>query len=538
MSMQDQDGQGPIDAIVVGAGFGGMYMVHKLLQMGLAVQGLEAGPTVGGTWYWNRYPGARCDAESLEYSYAFSEPLQQEWTWSERFATQPEILRYAEHVADRFDLRRHYRFGTRVVAASFDEQQHLWTVEVDGGASLRARYVVMATGPLSAARVPALPGLADFRGKWYHTADWPEEGVDFTGKRVAVIGTGSTGIQLIPQLARQAEHLYVLQRTANFSVPAHNAPLSPDTVQAVKARYPEIRERARWNGLGLYDRGTQSALAVTPEERQATYERLWQVGGPTFMHAFKDLITDPEANRTAVEFVHGKIRSIVRDPAVAELLCPKDHPLGTKRICVDTDYYATFNRDNVTLVDLRASPIEAVMPQGLQLAGRSLEVDAIVFATGFDALTGSILKVDIRGSGGAALRDKWSAGPLNYLSFGTAGFPNLFLLAGPGSPGVLANVVMVLEQHVEWLAGLLQHAAERGATRIEVQPEAEAEWVAHANEVAGRTLLMQANSWYLGANVPGKPRVFMPYAGGIAAFRQRCLDTAAAGYRGFSIQGR
>ncbi len=538
METQSRGTSPSTDAIVVGAGFGGMYMVHKLLQIGLSVQGFEAGPTVGGTWYWNRYPGARCDAESMEYSYAFSEPLQQEWNWSERFATQPEILRYAEHVAERFGLKKHYRFGTRVVTASFDEQDHLWTVTVEGGQTLRARYLVMATGPLSAARVPNIPGLSDFRGQWHHTADWPKEGVDFRGKRVAVIGTGSTGIQLIPQVAKEAAHLYVLQRTANFSVPARNAPLQPHEVHHIKSRYPEIRERARWNGLGLYERGKQSALAVSPEEREAVYERLWQVGGPTFMHAFNDLITNPQANRTAVEFVHGKIRSIVRDPQVAELLCPKDHPLGTKRICVDSDYYATFNRDNVTLVDLRATPIEAIMPDGLRLAGRSLEVDAIVFATGFDALTGSILKVDIRGAGGQSLRDKWAAGPLNYLSFGVAGFPNLFLVAGPGSPGVLSNVVMVIEQHVEWLASLMQHAARQDATRIEVDSQAEAEWVAHANEVAGKTLLMQANSWYLGANVPGKPRVFMPYAGGVAAFRQRCLDVAAAGYAGFHFRGR
>jgi cyclohexanone monooxygenase len=523
------------DVVVIGAGFAGMYLLHKLRGMGYRVRVFEAAPTVGGTWYWNRYPGARCDAESVEYSYAFDEALQQEWEWTERFATQPEILRYAEHVAERFALKRDIQFNTRIVAAEFSDSDATWLVRSDKGDNVRARFVFMSTGPLSAARTPDFEGLDAFQGQSYHTSHWPTEGVDLRGKRVGVIGTGSTGIQLIPELAKQVEHLYVFQRTANFSVPARNAPMSLEHVRKIKAEYPQIRERARWRGLGLYERGTQSALEIDDIQREARYEQLWQTGGPTFMHAFKDLILDARANQTAADFVHRKIRGIVRDQQTAELLCPKDHPLGAKRICVDSDYFATYNRDNVTLVDVKSAPIREILPNAIRTEAGDFPLDVIIFATGFDALTGSFTKVDIRGVGGRSLSDKWAVGPYNYLSFGIAGFPNLFTIAGPGSPGVLSNVVMVIEQHVEWLAGLLEHMRKQGFDRVEVKPEAEADWVAHANGIAEKTLLMQANSWYLGANVPGKPRVFMPYAGGVGAFRQRCLDEAEAGYAGFSF---
>ncbi|MFM0394911.1 flavin-containing monooxygenase [Paraburkholderia phytofirmans] len=521
------------DVVVVGAGFAGMYMLHRLRNMGMSVRAYEAAPTVGGTWYWNRYPGARCDAESVEYSYAFNDELQQDWTWTERFATQPEILRYAEHVAERFDLKRDIVFETRVKRALFDESNSTWRIETDRGDPVEATFFVMATGPLSAARVPDFPGLDGFGGRWYHTSNWPTEPVDFTGKRVGVIGTGSTGIQCIPVIAQQAKQLHVFQRTANFSVPARNAPLSADYVQSVKDRYSEIRELARWRGLGLHERGNKSAFDVSDSERAQIYEHHWQNGGPTFMHAFADLITNKEANNTAVKFVHGKIREIVKDTRTAELLMPKDHPLGAKRICVDTDYYATFNRENVELVDVRSAPIETILPSGLKTWQGSYELDIIVFATGFDALTGSITKVDIEGVGGKRLKDNWGAGPVNYLSFGVADFPNMFMIAGPGSPGVLANVVMVIEQHVEWISAMLEHMRENGYSRVEIDPASEAAWVQHVNDVAAKTLLLQANSWYLGANVPGKPRVFMPYAGGIGAFRQKCLDVASNGYSGF-----
>jgi len=523
------------DVVVVGAGFAGMYMLHRLRQLGLSVRVIEAGRDVGGTWYWNRYPGARCDAESIEYSYSFCDELQQDWRWTERYATQPEILRYAMHVADRFELRRDITFDTRVTRAQYDEHQDVWVVETDKGESICARFFIMATGCLSVPRTPEIEGRDLFSGAQYHTGHWPHEPVDFSGQRVAVIGTGSSGIQSIPMIARQAEHVYVFQRTPNFSVPARNAPLANGFVDWVKNNYPTIRDRARMMGTGMADAPTAACLSVDEQARADRFESLWQAGGATFMFAFTDLMTNLDANREAVSFVHEKIRSIVKDPRVAAALTPTDHPLGTKRICVDTDYYATYNRDNVTLVDARATPIKRLVSEGVETNQQTYAVDSVVYATGFDAMTGALLAVDIRGKAGLSLKQKWADGPRTYLGIATSGFPNLFMITGPGSPSVLSNVLMSIEQHVEWLSDLLAHAQKEDVRVIEANATAENQWVDHVNEVADQTLYPLANSWYLGSNVPGKPRVFMPYVGGVKPYRERCEAIAREGYPGFSL---
>jgi len=520
-----------LDAIVVGAGFAGLYMLHRLRGIGLKAIILEQAAGVGGTWYWNRYPGARCDVESMQYSFSFSEELQQEWQWRERFAGQPEILRYANHVADRFDLRRDILFETPVRAAHFDDATGRWRITTASGEEFNARYCIMATGCLSTARLPDIPGRESFAGKTYHTGHWPHEGVDFTGQTVGVIGTGSSAIQAIPVIAEQARQLFVFQRTANYSIPARNAPMTPDYEQAWKSAYAERRTKARMMRTGiLYPLNDTSALAVDAATREREYQARWAAGGLGFMAAFNDLILDRWANDTAAEFVRAQIRAIVRDPKVAEILCPKDHPIGTKRICADTDYFATYNRDNVTLIDLRATPITAITPRGLDTTGARFALDSIVFATGFDAMTGTLTRIDIRGTLGARLRDKWEAGPRSYLGLMTAGFPNLFLITGPGSPSVLSNMMVSIEQHVDWIADCLAFLQRQGLSQIEPRSEAEEAWVAHGNEVADRTLYPAANSWYMGANIPGKPRVFMPYIGGVGVYREICDKVAAGGY--------
>jgi cyclohexanone monooxygenase len=523
-----------VDAVIVGAGFAGMYMLHRLRGLGLSAVVFEAGGGVGGTWYWNRYPGARCDVESMEYSYQFSPELQQEWEWSERYAAQPEILRYAEHVAERFDLRRDLRFNTRVTAATFDEGAGCWGVETDDGARTRAAYCIMATGCLSSANLPAIEGRDSFAGARYHTGHWPHEGVDFTGLRVGVIGTGSSAVQSLPHIARQARHVTVFQRTATYAVPAHNAPIPPETQRRVKADYPGLRERAKQsiNGL-LYPRNDASALAAPPEQRRRAFQERWDTGGLCFLGAFGDLMLDKSANDTAAEFIRGKIRGIVRDPAVAALLTPQT-VVGCKRLCVDTGYYETFNRPNVTLVDLSAAPISRITPAGVVAGGREVALDALVFATGFDAMTGALDRIVLRGRGGRSLKDKWSAGPRTYLGLATAGFPNLFIVTGPGSPSVLTNMLPSIEQHVDWIADCLAALRARGVVRIEAAEAAEDAWVARVNAIAGATLFPSCNSWYLGANIPGKPRVFMPHLG-MPAYVKTCEDVAAAGYAGFTL---
>jgi cyclohexanone monooxygenase len=526
------------DAIIVGAGVGGLYAIYRLRKLGLKVRGFEAGGGVGGTWYWNRYPGCRCDVESMEYSYSFSDELQQEWRWPERYGTQPEILRYINHVADRFDLRRDIEFNTRVKQAVFDSKTNTWTVKTDKGNAATARFCIMATGNLSTPRTPNYAGLESFKGKWYHTGLWPQEGVDFTGLRVGVIGTGSSGVQSIPIIAKQAKHLYVFQRTANFSLPARNAPLDPDKESAHKAQYPE-RRRAAFDtpfGIAGYPAPVKSALDAAEEDRLRAYEAKWAEGGSiSFLYSFTDLLINKESNETASEYVRRKIRATVKDPKTAELLCPNDHPIGTKRLILDTDYYETYNRDNVTLVDIRSKPIKEITPTGLRTADADYSLDAIVFATGFDAMTGAMKEIDIHTDAGMSVREKWEDGPRTYLGIMIAGFPNLFMITGPQSPGVKSQMILACEQHVDWIADCVQYLRDHRFSRIDAEEDAEAAWVQHNNDVADRTLYPLANSWYVGANIPGKPRVFMPYVGGVAAYKKKCDEIAARGYEGFRL---
>jgi cyclohexanone monooxygenase len=529
------------DAIVVGAGFAGLYMLYKLRELGLSARGIEAGGDVGGTWYWNRYPGARCDLESMEYSYAFSPELEQEWEWSERYAPQPEILRYIQHVAERFDLRRDIAFDTRVTAAHWDEAAQHWRIETDTGDILTARFCIMGTGCLSAPNRPDLPGLDSFAGATLFTSRWPHEGVDFTGKRVAVIGTGSSGIQSIPEIAREAAYLTVFQRTACFTVPAHNGPLAPADAAATKARYRELRaaQRASMGGVeyGIPPRA-DSALTMPEDEFQADLEDRWKAGGlGAFIVTHADMMIDSRAGERVAGFFHRKIRETVSDPETAAKLYPTRYPMGSKRLCVDTGYHATFNRPNVALVDLGETPIERIVPEGIETRAGLHEVDAIVFATGFDAMTGALGRIDIRGRDGLALTHKWAEGPQTYLGVMSAGFPNLFTITGPGSPSVISNMVCSIEQHVEWIGDLLADLERRGARTIEPLAESEGPWGAHVNEVAAPTVFMQGDSWYLGANIPGKPRVFMPYVGGVHTYRAICDAVAAGGYAGFAIDG-
>ena len=526
------------DVIVVGAGFAGLYLNHSLRKLGFRVRVFEAGPDVGGTWLWNRYPGARCDVESIIYSYSFSPELQEEWVWSERYAKQAEILAYIHHVADRFDLRRDMQFNTRVTGATFDEAAGQWIVETGAGQRHSARFVIMATGALTVPKPIDIPGLDQFKGRWYHSTNWPEEGVDFTGQRVGIVGTASTGVQMIPLIAEQAAHLTVFQRTPNFVLPAGNRPLAEEEQQRIRATYPQIREKTRYsNGGSHYEFNNRSALEATPEERQRVYEENYRRGGLAFLGSFNDLLTRDEANQTAADFVRGKIRAIVKDPQVAEKLCPQGYPLGARRLCVGTDYYATFNRDNVSLLDLNRTPIEAITADGVRTAEGELPLDTLVFATGFDAITGALSRIAITGRGGMALKDKWRDGPSSYLGLATAGFPNLFITTGPGSPGSLTNVVVAIEQHVEWIVACIDVMRARGETLIEASQAAETAWGEKIAALSQMTLHRKANSWYTGANIPGKPRVFMPFVGGFGNYRRICDAVVANDYEGFVRSG-
>jgi cyclohexanone monooxygenase len=535
------------DAIIVGAGFAGLYAVYRLRRLGLNVRVFETGDGVGGTWYWNRYPGARCDVESLLYSYSFSEDLAREWTWTERYATQPEILRYLDHVADRFDLRRHIQFTTRVTEARFAESTNRWCVKTERGDSAEAQFCIMATGCLSEGVLPTIPGMASYRGRTYRTATWPKEGADIAGQRVGIIGTGSSAVQAIPLIAEVAEHLTVFQRTPNFTIPARNTPHDSERVREFVDNFATYRAQARRGQiLGAGDlslppneRGPskEPALTMTPERRREIYERRWLHGGAQFVLAFPDLMIDEEVNTTAAHFIHEKIDQIVRKPAIAQALKPSGYPLGSKRVCVDTGYYDAFNRDNVTLVNIKAAPIQRISEQGVHTAMDFYRLDVLVYATGFDAITGALLKMDIRGRGGLPLRKDWEAGSHSLLGVAVAGFPNLFIVTGPGSPSVLSNMIVSIEQHVEWLSDCIAYLRAHEIASIEASVDTQASWMQNVAVVADNTLFSKGESWYKGSNIPGKPRVFLPYLGGVGTFRDICDAIAAGGYSGFVLQG-
>jgi cation diffusion facilitator CzcD-associated flavoprotein CzcO len=526
------------DAIIVGAGFSGLYQLLQLRdKLGLSVLVLEAGDGIGGTWHWNRYPGARCDSESYYYSYSFSKELQEEWRWTERYPDHSEIRRYLNHVADRFDLRRNIRLGTRVTGANYDDDANLWTIKTEAGETFTAQFFIAAAGCLSSANIPAIKGLDGFKGQWYHTGRWPHDGVDFAGKRVGLIGTGSTGIQAVPVVAKQALHLTVFQRTANYSVPARNAPLTEESQKDVRANYDAIRDHARSTINGHpFDISQTSALDVSDEERRERYEAAWEAGGLRFRAVFSDLLRNKAANDTAAEFVRAKIRAIVKDPVTAAKLTPTDHPFAAKRPPIDSHYFETFNQDNVALVDVKATPIIEVTGGGIRTSDAEYPLDIIVFATGFDALTGPLLAMNIHGSKGRSLREDWAAGPRTYLGLQTPGYPNMFTITGPGSPSVLTNMPVAIEQHTQWITDCIGYLRANGLRRIETTQEASDKWVDHVNEAASATLLpLASSSWYLGANIPGKPRVFMPYAGGMARYAKICADVAGESYKGFFI---
>jgi cation diffusion facilitator CzcD-associated flavoprotein CzcO len=538
-----RSGPKALDALIVGAGFGGLYALHRLRSQGLDVHVVEAGSDVGGTWYWNRYPGARCDVASVEYSYSFSKELEQEWNWSEVMAGQPEILRYANHVADRFDLRRDIQLDTRVSSAHYQEDRQRWRVETEAGEVFEARFCIMATGCLSSPNTPPIEGADDFAGPVYHTGQWPHEGVDFTGLRVGIIGTGSSGVQSIPVIAEQAEHLTVFQRTPNYTLPAGNRPLSDSDRAHAKSLYEQIRKSERESmsgfvlgfGGGAFVAPTEFILKTSEEERHAAVE----AEGFQAIRRYMDVYFNPDANELACEMYREQVRRIVRDPKTAEGLMPRGYPLGCKRPVIDTGYYEAFNRDNVTLVDLRQGGVERITPSGVQTQQGLFEFDSLVWATGFDAMTGTLLRIDIRGRGGQPLQTRWQDGPRAYLGLQVHGFPNLFTVTGPGSPSVLTNMIVSIEQHVDWIADCIRYMDEHELHSIEPRLEAEDAWIAHVNEIADGTMMTaeSCNSWYLGANIPGKPRIFMPYVGGVGEFRRKCDEVAANGYEGFELAG-
>ncbi len=531
------------DAVVIGAGFSGLHMLKSLRdKLGLNVRVFEAGDTVGGTWYWNRYPGARCDSDAYIYGFTWDKELLQEWEWSERYPEQPEILRYLEHVAARHDLKRDIRFNTRVIGGEFDEAGKLWKVRTDQGEEVTARYLITAVGTLSATatNIPRFKGLDTFKGKWYHTTQFPKGGVDFTAKRVAVVGNGATGVQAIPEIAQQAKHLTVFQRTANYCVPARNGKVDPEVVAARKADYDGIVKRIRESFFGQEHYFIpKSALEVTAEEREREFDRMWDAGGFAFwLSNYQDMFFDQQANDLCADYIKRKIRKTVKDPAVAERLIPKGYPYGTKRQPLDTNYYETFNRENVLLVDASTDGgIEEITPNGIRAGGREYEFDIIVFATGFDAMTGPLKALHLQGRDGRTLGDEWADGPQTYLGVAVAGFPNLFTITGPQSPSVLSNMPVSIEQHVEWITDCIEAMREFGKATIEAIPEAQQQWVAHVNEVVSMTLMPKANSWYMSANIPGKPRAFLPYLGpeGVGGYRKKCDEVAAKGYEGFAL---
>lgn len=525
------------DVIVVGAGFSGLHATYRLRELGLSVLALDVANDVGGTWFWNRYPGARCDIESVDYSLSYPPELQAEWDWTERYAAQPEILRYLNFVADRLDLRKHFRFETHVESILLDDAASIWRISTSAGEAFAARYVIMASGVLSSPKKVDFPGLDDFGGQVLRTSSWPHEGVDLAGKRVAVIGTGSTGVQAIPLIAETAAELLVLQRTANFSVPARNRRLRPGEMDDERRSYPERRSISQQALAGMPEFPSHgSALDYSDEQRQVIFEEAWAGGGgPRFIRVFNDISSDPVANETAAAFVRAKIQSIVHDPATARLLTPTDHPIGARRLCLDSGYYETFNRPNVRLIDVREGPIVGFTATSLRTTKAEFDVDVIVLATGFDAVTGALLSLDIRGRAGVALKSKWTDGPVGYLGIAMHGFPNLFMVVGPGSPSVLGNVVTSVEQHIGMITTAIGKALEEGATSIEVSSDAETDWTRAAAERAKSMLLASTRSWYNGGNIEGKPNVVLAYTGGVGKFREICDTEIAAGYPSFAF---
>ena len=526
-----------VDVVVVGAGFSGLYLLYRLRKAGFSTRVFERGGDVGGTWYWNRYPGARCDVESLQYSYSFDEQLQQDWHWPEKFSAQPDILAYANHVADRFNLKKDIEFNIEVKASWFDENLKTWKITTNTGEEINAQYFIMATGCISTTQIPNIKGLSDYVGDTFHTGDWPHEEVDFSGQSIAVIGTGSSGIQSIPVLAKQAKKLTVFQRTPNYSIPSQNEPMTKKYERSWKDVYSERRKEMRYSAHGsLKDLNDVPALSVDEDQRQELYTKRWAIGGTGFLGSFNDLLTNADANYTAAEYVRQQIKRVVKDKETAEILCPRSYPIGTKRICIDTGYFETYNRENVKLVDISKKPIQRLVTDGIIVDDQLYPFDSIIFATGFDAMTGSIFNVDIKGRDGLALKEKWIAGPKTYLGLMSASFPNLFMITGPGSPSVKSNMIMSIEQHVDLVIETLLSMRRKGLSVVEPELEAENKWVDHVQEVANKTLFPQANSWYMGANIPGKPRLFMPYIGGVGAYREICEEIVANNYRGFKFE--
>ena len=529
------------DAVVIGAGFSGLYMLHRLRNlMGMSVRVFEAGGGVGGTWYWNRYPGARSDSDSYIYCYSFDEDLWREWEWSERYPEQHEVRAYLEHVAERFDLARDITFNTLVTGATFAEATNLWTVTTDAGESVTAQFVITGVGALSASNTPPFAGIDSFQGDSYHTGRWPHEGVDFTGKRVGVIGTGASAVQAVPLIAKEATNLTVFQRTANYIVPARNGPVDPDVAAARKQDYDGVWQRVRESNFGfeLYFQ-EKGALDVSDEERERELMSRWDEGGfGIWLGCYADMFFVDEANAKVRDFLHDRIRETVEDPETAELLIPKGYPFGCKRNPLDSGYYETFNLDHVHLVDVKSNPIAEITSAGVRLEdGTEHGFDALVYATGFDAMTGPLNKIDIRGRGGELLREKWAEGPRTYLGLASAGFPNLFTIIGPQSPSVLSNMPVSIEQHVEFIARIIGDLRDRGAETIEPTTEAEDAWVTHNQELADATLFPTADTWYMGANIPGKPRVFLPNLDFVGPYRHKCDEIAANGYKGFVVSG-
>ena len=526
-----------VDAVVIGAGFAGLRALYSLREMGLSVVVLEAADAIGGVWYFNQYPGARCDVESFDYSYRFSPELEQQWRWSERYATQPEILRYINHVADLFELRRNIELNTRVARSTYDEEACQWQVVAEDGRAWNAQRLILAVGQLSTPKDTRYPGQGGFAGQVIYSAKWPKEPINFAGKRVAIIGTGSSGVQMTPVIAAQAAQLTIFQRTPNFSIPAANAPVSDEEDRAVKAEYRERREAARNSPSGLgFVPDSRSAIDVPADEREAAFETAWHRLGFGFALTFKDILLNQESNDTASEFVRRKIGEQIDDPVLRDKLTPRGFPFGTRRPSVDSGYFATFNRPNVALVDISETPIVGFTEHGIRTTAAELPFDIIIYATGFDAFTGSLLKPAIVGRGGLTLREKWAAGPKSFLGLAVNGFPNMYVIVGPGSPSLLSNVLLSSEEQIDWLSHLFTYCRANGIVEVEANEEAEADWVEHVNARAQETLYLKTPSYYLGAEMPGKPRVFMPYSGGVRGYRRILEKTAAKGYSGFAFR--